>query len=114
MLTGRLPYGPRVANARTRSQQKKLRYKSALDDNREIPAWIDGTLRKAVHTDPLQRYDELSQFMFDLRNPNKSFLESPAPLLARNPLAFWKWLSAGLFITVLILLALLLSHFGKL
>jgi serine/threonine protein phosphatase PrpC/ribosomal protein L39E len=114
MLTGRLPYGPRVANARTKSQQKKLRYKSALDDNREIPAWIDGTLRKAVHTDPLQRYDELSEFMFDLRNPNKSFLESPAPLLARNPLAFWKWLSAGLFITVLILLALLLSHYGKL
>jgi serine/threonine protein kinase len=114
MLTGRLPYGPRAANARTKSLQKKLRYKSALDDNREIPAWIDGTLRKAMRTDPIERYDELSEFMFDLRNPNKAFLESSsAPLLARNPLAFWKWLSAALFITTLMLLVLLLSQYGK-
>ena len=53
MLTGRLPYGAQVAKTRTKSQQKKLRYRSVLDDNRDIPAWIDGALRKAVHPDPL-------------------------------------------------------------
>ena len=54
MLTGRLPYGARMATARTRAQQRSAPYASALDDEREIPAWIDGTLRKAVHPDPEQ------------------------------------------------------------
>ena len=115
MLTGRLPYGAQVSKARTKSQQRKLRYKSALDDNREIPAWIDGALKKAVHPDPYQRYDELSEFMFDLRHPNKDYLEaSPAPLMERDPLLFWKGLSAVLFVIVLILLFWLLSQGGKL
>jgi ribosomal protein L39E len=112
MLTGRLPYGAQVAKTRTRSQQKKLKYKSALDDNRDIPAWIDGTLRKAVHPDPLRRYDELSEFIFDLRHPNAKFLESPGPLLERDPLLFWKCLSAALLVAVLTLSALLFSGYG--
>ena len=112
MLTGRLPYGAQVAKARTKSQQRKLRYKSVLDDNRDIPAWIDGALKKAVHPDPLRRYDELSEFMFDLRHPNKNLLElSSAPLAARNPLLLWKLLSGGLFVVVLILLYIL--HGGR-
>jgi serine/threonine protein phosphatase PrpC len=105
MLTGRLPYGAEVSKARTKSQQRKLRYKSALDDNRELPIWIDGALREAVHPDPYQRYDELSEFMFDLRHPKREFLQSsPAPLMQRNPLLFWQGLAAILAITVLILL----------
>ena len=115
MLTGRLPFGTQVSKARTKSQQRKLRYKSALDDNREIPAWIDGALKKAVHPDPYQRYGELSEFMFDLRHPNKDYLEaSPTPLMERDPLLFWKGLSAVLFVIVLILLFWLLSQGGKL
>jgi serine/threonine protein phosphatase PrpC/ribosomal protein L39E/predicted Ser/Thr protein kinase len=113
MLTGRLPYGAQVAKAKTRSQQRKLRYKSALDDNREIPVWIDGALRRAVHTDPHQRYAELSEFVFDLRHPNKKFLDaSPTPFMERDPLLFWKILSAVLFAVVLVLI-FLLSQAGK-
>src|SRR5947209_1652904 len=62
MLSGCLPYGAEVSKARTKSQQRKLRYQSVLDDNREIPAWIDGALRRAVAVDPYQRYGELSEF----------------------------------------------------
>ena len=62
MLTGKLPYGAQIAKARTKSQFRKLRYSSALDDNREIPAWIDGALRRAVHPDPDKRYESLSEF----------------------------------------------------
>ena len=114
MLTGRLPYGAQVAKARTKSQQRKLRYKSALDDNRDIPAWIDGALRKAVQPDPYRRYDELSEFIFDLRHPNKNFLNSTSvPLIERDPLLFWKCLSAVLFIIAFIVSILLLSEFGK-
>ena len=108
MLTGRLPYGAQVAKARTKSQQRKLKYKSVLDDTREIPAWFDAALKKAVHPDPLQRYDELSEFMFDLRHPNKALQNlSPAPLAARNPLLLWKIVSGALFLVVVILLFIL-------
>jgi serine/threonine protein kinase len=114
MLTGRLPYGAQVAKTRTKSQQRKLRYKSALDDNREIPAWIDGALKKAVHPDPYQRYDELSEFIFDLRHPNRKYVESsPTPLMQRDPLRFWKALSAILFIFGSIVSILLLIQLGK-
>ena len=109
MLTGRLPYGAEVARTRTKAQQKKLRYKSTLNDNRDIPAWVDGALRKALHPDPYQRYDELSEFVFDLRHPNKKFLDTAAkPLIERDPLLFWKCLSAILFAAVLIVSALLI------
>jgi serine/threonine protein kinase len=114
MLTGRLPYGAQIPKIRTKSQQKKLRYRSVLDDNRDIPAWIDGALKKAVHPDPYQRYEELSEFVFDLRHPNKNFLKtSPVPLIERDPLLFWKVLSAVLFFFVLVCVALLLIQAGK-
>jgi serine/threonine protein kinase len=110
MLTGRLPYGAQIAKARTRSEQRKLRYASALDDTREIPAWIDAVLKKAVHPDPRQRYDELSEFAFDLRHPNKTLLgTSSAPLIERNPLLFWQALSLLLLLAIL---GLLFLHFG--
>jgi serine/threonine protein phosphatase PrpC len=108
MLTGRLPYGAEVARTRTKAQQKKLRYISLLNDTRDIPAWVDGALRKALHPDPYQRYDELSEFVFDLRHPNKKFLATAAkPLIERDPLLFWKSLSAILFGVLMLALAAL-------
>jgi serine/threonine protein phosphatase PrpC len=107
ILTGRLPYGAEIAKARTKSQQRKLRYKSALDDSREIPAWVDEVLRRAVHLDPYKRYDELSEFTYDLRNPSKNHLNArTAPLIERNPLLFWKCVSMILASIVLLLLFL--------
>ena len=110
MLTGKLPYGSQMAKARTKSQFGKLRYKSALDDNREIPAWIDGALRKAVHPDSNKRYESLSEFTFDIRHPNPKFLNASAtPLIERNPNLFWKCTTALL---VCIILGLLASQHG--
>jgi serine/threonine protein kinase len=105
MLTGRLPYGAEVARTRTKSQQRKLQYATALDGNRAIPAWIDEVLRKAVHPDPYKRYDELSEFVFDLRYPSDKFLNAaPKPLMERNPVLFWKCLCLALAGIILILL----------
>ena len=107
MLTGKLPYGAEVARARSKSAQRNLRYDSVLDDDREIPAWIDGVLRKAVHPDPQKRYGELSEFVFDLRHPNNEFLtKSRPPLLERNPVVFWKGVSLVLAVIVVGLLML--------
>ena len=108
MLTGKLPYGAEVAKARTRSQFNKLRYRSAVDDNSEIPAWIDGALRKAVHPDPHRRYESLSEYTFDLRHPNAKYLNaSPTPLMERNPLLFWKCTTAILACIVVVMFAIL-------
>jgi serine/threonine protein kinase len=108
MLTGKLPYGAQIARARTKAQFRKLKYGSALNDDREIPAWIDGTLRKAVHPDPEKRYESLSEYLFDLRHPNANFTGTSAtPLIERNPQLFWKAATAILACAVLALLAIL-------
>ena len=105
MLTGKLPYGIKVSQARTRLAQNKLRYDSALAADREIPAWVDDVIKKAVQPNPQKRYQELSEFIFDLRQPNKEFLNrTRPPLLERNPLVFWKSVSFILALTVVALL----------
>ncbi|GAB3112846.1 bifunctional protein-serine/threonine kinase/phosphatase [Aestuariicella hydrocarbonica] len=94
MLSGRFPYGNKVSQSRTVRAQRNLVYQSVLDVDREIPAWIDDTLKKALHPSPHKRYDEMSEFLYDLRHPNKAFLnKSRAPLLERNPVAFWQGMS---------------------
>jgi serine/threonine protein phosphatase PrpC len=112
MLSGRLPYGAEVARTRTRAAQAKLRYRSVLGDDREIPAWIDEVLRRAVDASPSRRYGELSEFVYDLRHPNPRLTGRPAtpPLIERDRLLFWKVVSAGL---LLALLAMAFVHFGR-
>jgi serine/threonine protein phosphatase PrpC len=104
MLTGRLPYGADVPRARTPAAQRRLRYRPARDEAGALPAWVDEALRKALHPDPSRRYAELSEFVFDLHHPNRDFLSRHrTPLLARDPLRFWKALSLALGLIVLIL-----------
>jgi len=107
MLSGRLPYGTQVSKARTKAAQRKLKYRSVLDDAQEIPAWIDDSIRKAVHPNPYKRYEELSEFIFDLRHPNNAFLnKARLPLMERNPEIFWKSVSFILTVTIVVLLSL--------
>jgi serine/threonine protein phosphatase PrpC len=106
MLSGRLPYGADVSRARTRAAQRRLIYRSVLAEDREIPAWFDAVLRKATHWDPNRRYEELSEFVYDLRHPNEAWLRrARQPLIERNPVAFWKSVSFILIVIVIILLA---------
>lgn len=105
MLTGKLPYGVQVAQCRTRAAQNKLSYSPIREHDRGIPAWIDDVLRKALHPDPYKRYEDLSEFVFELRQPNQAFLnKARPPLMERNPVLFWKGVSLVLAVTVLILL----------
>jgi serine/threonine protein phosphatase PrpC len=107
MLSGRLPYGAEVAKTRTQSAQRGLRYDTVLHEDREIPAWVDDVLRKAVHIDPLQRYEALSEFVHDLRHPSQAFLSrTRPPLIERHPVRFWKTVSAVLAVVVVVLVFL--------
>jgi serine/threonine protein phosphatase PrpC/aminoglycoside phosphotransferase len=104
MLTGRLPYGSEVPKARTRIAQQNLSYHSARLVDRDIPAWIDEAIKKAVHPLPHKRYEDVAEFVFDLHHPNKAFLDKTRPpLLERNPVIFWKSVSAVLMVIILLM-----------
>lgn len=108
MLTGRLPYGADVPKCRTRAEQNKLKYTSVVEGGREIPLWVDGALKRAVHLNPEKRYEELSEFIYDLRHPNRIYQTTRLPpLIERNPLIFWKSLS---WVLVILLMLLLSTH----
>ena len=95
--------GAAAAQVRTRGALRRLEYDSVLDEQRDTPRWVDAALRKAVHPEPLERYEALSEFVYDLRLPNAELLRR-APLIERNPVTFWKCVSALLMAAVLILL----------
>lgn len=105
MLTGKLPYGAEVAKCKSRAELSKLKFDATLYRNRQIPGWVDDTIRKAADPNPDKRYEDLSEFIFDLRHPNPAFLTKTGPaLLERNPAAFWKGVSFILAGVIAILL----------
>ncbi|WP_456415999.1 protein kinase domain-containing protein [Thiolapillus sp.] len=104
LLTGALPYGEHDKPV----PASKLNYTPASRHNANIQHWVDASLRKAVHPDPSKRYDTLSEFLYDLSHPNPKFTQNAdQPLIERNPLVFWKGLSALLLLANLVLLYLL-------
>jgi serine/threonine protein phosphatase PrpC len=106
LLSGRLPYGTDVAKARSKVEQRRLRYRSVLQEDRQIPVWLDEVLRKATHPEPFKRYEELSEFVHDLRHPPQTFLaRTRTPLLERDPAKFWKIVAFVLALLLLIALA---------
>ncbi|TBR37865.1 bifunctional protein-serine/threonine kinase/phosphatase [Marinomonas agarivorans] len=101
MLSGRFPYGNQIASANSRAKQNKLRYRSLIDEKSELPVWLDDALKKALQPNPLKRYQEISEFLHDIRTPNNAFLQkTKPPLLQRNPVMFWQIMS---FILLLLL-----------
>ncbi|MEO1820638.1 bifunctional protein-serine/threonine kinase/phosphatase [Pseudomonas sp.] len=103
MLSGELPYGAELARAQSRAAQHRLRYRSVLDPQRSLPAWLDPVLRRALNLDPYKRFEDLSEFVFELRQPSAAMLaQGRAPLLQRNPVLFWQLTSLGLGVALLV------------
>jgi serine/threonine protein phosphatase PrpC len=112
MLTGRLPYGTRVAMLRQRGDLAGLRYDSARVLRPDVPAWVDGALARATHPDARRRYAALGEFVHDLRHPTPEFARVTAPLAERHPLLLWRLLTALFAFTTLALLAVLAHQRG--
>jgi serine/threonine protein phosphatase PrpC len=107
MLSGQFPYGANMAQANSVSAQKKLYYRSLINDDSTLPIWIDDTLEHALQIDPIKRYSELSEFIYHLRHPNKQFLaRTKRPLMQRDPVKFWQGMSFVLFILLMLQLFL--------
>lgn len=109
MLTGQLPYGTAVMQAKSKKDLKNLKYIPAICYVEEIPLWLDATLQKALSVQPQQRYQEISEFIYDLQHPNPQYLGAKKPsLIERHPVKFWQSLSGILFL--LLVLSLLWRH----
>jgi len=99
MITGKLPYGDRLAKASDQRSLNRLKYTPINNHRANVPHWVDKAIRTAVQIDPTKRYEKMSELESDLRKPNPIYLkEEQLPLLERNPLVFWKGLSALLFL----------------
>lgn len=107
MISGKFPYDTNVARCKTKADMKKLKYKPLYFDEDDclVPAWVDEALKKALDIDPNNRYNELSEFIYDLFNPNRNFIKkNTPPLIKRNPLVFWQTLTIIEFAIILILM----------
>ncbi len=106
MITGSFPYGAEVARANARKELNRISYKSVLDKKPDIPLWIDEAIKKATSLEAHNRYDEIAEFIYELRHPNKQYLtKTRPPLIERNPVMFWQLLSCLLALACLLLLA---------
>ena len=101
MLSGNLPYGTQPARARSAADLARLTYVPVATADRELPLWIDGALARALHPDPAQRFEALSEFVQALRQPMLSSRRRQ-PLSERHPLRFWQGLCAVLALALLI------------
>ncbi|WP_369855388.1 protein kinase [Candidatus Thalassolituus haligoni] len=106
LLSGKFPYGVEVARCKSVSAQRRLQYRSILvDEESEVPAWVDDAIQKATRIDPYKRYDDMFEFVHDLHTPNQDFLrKARPPLMERNPVAFWQG-AAIIELVVLLILA---------
>jgi len=106
MLNGALPFGKDMPEKTSRIKLGRLQYVASMEHNPMVPAWMDEALKKALSINPNQRYNVLSEFVYDLKHPNPRFIGSAkttTPLIQRNPLLFWKSLGAIQFLIILIL-----------
>ena len=79
----------------------------------DLPAWLDAVVGKALNVDPAQRYGDVIEFSHELENGAmwaKPAVASRRSLYERDPLVFWKSLSAGLIVLVILLLAWSVRH----
>lgn len=107
MLTGQLPYGLQVTQVRSRADLRRLRYVPLRERRADLPQWVDGVLRRALHPNAAQRHEALSEFVEALRAPGRDALQRlTPPLIERHPLRFWQALSLGLAVMVVLLLGL--------
>ncbi|WP_373086831.1 protein kinase [Zhongshania sp.] len=103
MLCGELPYGNEVCRASTRQAQIRLTYKPLALARADLPSWVDYAIAQALQIQPEKRYQEVSEFVYDLQNPNSRYLKkAKPPIMERNPVLCWQVISAALLAVIVI------------
>ncbi len=110
IFTGKLPYGDKIEECQTAFEYDRLRYLSATEANPIIPIWFDRTLARGVSFDLEQRYDNIPEFINDLKNPNPVYLlNDPKVTKNKSQVLFWQLLS-GFWILMLVLVVALFTQ----
>lgn len=102
MLCGELPYGNAIAKTHDTRGQQRLSYQPIFTLRTDIPGWVDHAIKTAVDIQPHKRYQEVSEFIHDLHQPNSTYSNRvKPPLMERDPIKFWKGLSFVLLCIVI-------------
>lgn len=102
MFSGKLPYNMAHIQRRPPSSYASWHYIPLERVRRDLPEWLDLTLKRATEPNPEHRYDAYSEFVEDLNQPSTAILRAAKrrPLLERDPLRFWQMVSAVLLLVV--------------
>ncbi len=102
MLSGGLPYGTAIAKITNRRALGRLTYRPIRNEQGDCPDWVDYAISKATNIDPLKRYAEVSEFVYDLKKPSSDYLsKTKPPLIDRSPVLFWQCVSLVLLGVIL-------------
>lgn len=103
-LTGNMPYG-RIERFQTPAFHAPKR-PSQINPN--IPPWLEAVILRAIARRPEQRYQHYSELDYELSHPDRvqPWFEESAPLLERNPLAFYR---TGFYLLLALALWMLLK-----
>lgn len=104
MLTGKLPFKSITRKDGKGRTFDQWQYLPASQRRKDIPLWLDLSLKKACAPRPSQRYQAMSEFLGDMQTPNKALLDDHAdkPLIEKNPVKFWQAVSGILFLILLL------------
>ena len=109
MLTGKLPFDGKLEHCKTERDFLSTVYTESYKLNPLVPLWLDCALKKGLLFHEARRHGDVAEFVFELQNPNPSYLEHhQRPLMERDPLKGWKILCGILALTQIVSLVLLL------
>lgn len=101
LLAGQLPYGLQVTRVRGVADARRLQYEPLRTHRPDLPAWVDAVLLKALHPQPHQRQEAVSEFVYDLCTPGAAFTQPRRqPLVERHPVRFWQACTALLAVAL--------------
>ncbi len=110
LFSGQLPYGSKIEECQTAFEYDRLRYISASEANPIIPIWFDRTLERGVSFDLERRYDNMAEFLQDLKKPNPAYLlDDPKVTENKSQVLFWQLLS-GFWVLMLVLVVVLFTQ----
>lgn len=97
MLTGKPPFGGKLEKCRTQADFLSTKYTESYKLNPLVPHWIDAALKKSLRFRAERRHADIDEFVYELKHPNPAYLEyHQRPLMARDPLKTWKFISGFL------------------
>lgn len=105
IFSNKLPYEDKLDKNLTAKKISNLSYESSLAHNPNLPIWIDGAIRKACHLDHAQRYEVLSEFLYDLEHPNSNYLSISKTQHPKSELSQYRaWIAMSFALNLMLLL----------